>query len=200
MTYSSLSDNNLLELLQNSDQIAFTEIYNRYWKKLCAIAFNLTKDESSATEIVQDLFVGIWERRVTFYPRSMENYLSVAVRFSFYKKTERERRRKYIESEACISGFNETDLEKIIETKFLEEYLHAQIDRLPKQCRLVFKSSRLNKLTNREIAQQLSLSEKTVEGHLTKSLKLLKGYLNESGLFLLVSLLYFLQKVLTNLL
>lgn len=185
--YNTYDDTSLLSLLKRSDDKAFTEIYYRYWEKLFAIAYNLTKSEFDAMEIVQNLFTGIWERRTTFEAKKLENYLATAVKFSFYRELERGRRKKEIES-GLYEHFDEAYMDREIESRFLEESLRGQIESLPQKCRLVFIYSRIHQMTNEEIAKHLSISEKTVEGHITKGLKLLRLYLKESGLLTLLGI------------
>lgn len=179
--FETLSDQELSDLLRRGDERAFTAIYNRYWNKLTAIAYNLMRDKSSAKEIVQDLFVGIWNRRETLEINNLPGYLATAVRFAIFKQIERERRRREIESRE-IGILDEAILDQQIELKFLKEYLAGQIDFLPEKCRLVFNYSRLMDMTVPEIAEKMNLSEKTVEGHLTKGLKLVRMNLRDSGM------------------
>jgi len=183
--YNTYDDSSLLSLLKRSDDKAFTEIYYRYWEKIFAIAYNLTRSEFDAMEMVQNLFTGIWERRTTFNAEKLENYLATAVKFSFYRELERTRRKKEIEA-GLYEYFDEAAMDEEIESRFTEEYLRGQIERLPEKCRLVFTCSRVYQMTNEEIANHLSISEKTVEGHMTKGLKLLRLYIRESGLLSLL--------------
>ena len=75
LRYSECTDPELADLLKSGDSLAFTEIYNRYSNKLTAIAYNYTRDKSSAKEIVQELFVGIWNRRESIDIQNLNAYL-----------------------------------------------------------------------------------------------------------------------------
>jgi RNA polymerase sigma-70 factor (family 1) len=179
--YSSHRDEELMLLLKKGDRAAFTEIYNRYWKPLTAIAYNYSQDQSTAKEIVQDLFVGIWNRRKVIEVQNLRSYLATAAKFSIFKRIERERRRRSIElREFEPVGYAPSDEQ--IELKFLQDFVNGIVEELPEKCRLVFSYSRLQHMTNTEIAQKMNISEKTVEGHLTKGLKVIRLHLKESGL------------------
>ena len=179
--YSAYTDLELTDLLKSGDQLAFTEIYNRYWDKLVAVSYNLTREKSAAKEIVQDLFVGIWNRRDNIEIHNLAGYLATAVKFAVFKQVERERRRREIENYK-LAQINHTTLEQEIEFKFLQEYLRGEMEKLPEKCRLVFNYSRIRDMSIPEIAKEMNISEKTVEGHLTKGLKIMKVNLKDSGI------------------
>jgi RNA polymerase sigma-70 factor (ECF subfamily) len=185
--YNELSDLELIELLKAKDQGAFAEIYSRYWNKLMAIAYNHTKDKSAAQEIVQELFIGLWNRRDQLEILNIGNYLATAIKFSIYKQIDKEKRRREVENNG--TGFyNYSEDEEKIEAKFLQEYINGLVEQLPEKCRLVFNYSRVQGLSIPEIANEMNISEKTVEGHLTKGLKTIKSNLKDSGILsLLVS-------------
>ena len=61
--YTTYNDNELLELLTNSDELAFTEIYNRYWEKLLAIGYYYLRHKQAAEDIVQEVMMSLWKRR-----------------------------------------------------------------------------------------------------------------------------------------
>jgi len=183
--YNELSDLELTELLKAKDQGAFAEIYSRYWNKLMAIAYNHTKDKSAAQEIVQELFIGLWNRRDQLEILNIGNYLATAIKFSIYKQIDKEKRRREVENNG--TGFyNYSEDEEKIEAKFLQEYINGLVEQLPEKCRLVFNYSRVQGLSIPEIANEMNISEKTVEGHLTKGLKTIKSNLKDSGILSLL--------------
>lgn len=147
-SYATYNDAQLLALLRDSDKGAFTEIYHRYWDRMLAIGINLTADKDAAKEIVQDLFIGIWDRRERFQAEKLENYLATAVKFNFFKQMERRKRQKEIEA-SLQADKDLSALDQQIETRFLEEYLKGQIERLPEKCRLVFNYSRIQEMSNK---------------------------------------------------
>ncbi len=185
-SYSTYTDQELTALLQGGDHMAFGTIYNNYWGKMMAIAYNHTKDKSAAQEIVQELFVGMWNRRTQLQIGNLQHYLATAVKFSVYKQVERERRRREIEQQVFGRESFEEEEQKI-EARFLQEYINGQVAFLPEKCRMVFNYSRIQNLSISEIAEKMGISEKTVEGHLTKGLKTLKLNLKDSGILILLA-------------
>lgn len=184
-SFDALTDLQLIALLKSANEGAFTEIYNRYWKRLLAIAYNHTKDKSSAEEIVQEVFVNLWNRRNTLDIQSVNSFLATATKFtvfkSFYHK--RKKHQKFLSTIDC----NTFQLdEQAIDAKFLQDYISGLVDKLPERCRMVFKYSREAGLRIPEIALEMNIAEKTVEAHLTKALKTLRGNLSQTGTLIML--------------
>lgn len=173
-------ENELIAALTLGSESAFTKIYEHYWLKLLALAYSHTKNKQIAEGIVQDVFISVWNRRTTLKIQSLSNYFAIAVKFSVFKYKQREQRRREIELENCKSE-DYTQEDKMIEARFLEEYFKGVVEQLPEKCRMVFNYSRVQGLSNREIAQEMSVSEKTVEAHLTKAIKALRVSLKDAG-------------------
>lgn len=186
--YIASEDNELQLLLAQGDQYAFTEIYRRYWDKLLAIAFNHTRDRSLAEDIVQNLFVNLWERRNNLGIDNLDHYLATAVKFAVFKEYYRKQKR---ESNLLskLSVEEEELIDERISAKFLEEYIFGLADHLPEKCRLVFKYSRMNHMTIREIAKKMGINTKTAEAHLTKALKTIRRELGGTGLIIILFIL-----------
>lgn len=182
--HSLKSKKNLLLALRDGDENAFTTIYNTYWKKLLALAYANLKDKMLAEEVVQEVFISLWNRRFDQRIESLEAYLATAVKFSTFKSLHRNRRHSEIENQIEIKDYYIQD--DVIESKFLKEYLDGVVEKLPDKCRLVFKLSRESYLSNKEIAKDLDISEKSVEAHITRALKLLKLNLQKAGILILL--------------
>jgi len=182
--YVNFSDQKLLEELRLGNRVAFTELFNRYWKKLLAISYTYTKDRSSAEEIVQEVFIGLWNRKDQLNIKALEPYLATAVKFSVFKSIHQQKRREELAMLNYQTELVALDEEKI-HAKFLQEYIDGIVEQLPEKCRLVFKYSRNDGLSIPEIAAEMDIAEKTVEAHLTKALKTIKKDLNNSGTFLI---------------
>src|SRR5688572_7492549 len=154
--YSNLSEQALLQRLQADDMDALTEIYNRYLEKLLAIGFYYAGNKEVAEDIVHELMLNLWNRRKDLEIQSLESYLGTAVKFAVFKYITREKRRS-----DRLSGLNESeedeDLEAKLEEKFLQAFLNGAIEQLPEKARLVFRYSRNEKLTVRQISGKMDL-------------------------------------------
>lgn len=187
VSHDTLSDKELIRLLITGRQDAFTEIYNRYWEKLFAIAYNLTKDQVQAEEITQEVFISLWDRKGDVQIDTLNGYLATAIKFSVFKHIGRQRRRLQIVKDH-YSKWSVDDEEEKIYARFLKEYVEGIVEQLPEKCRLVFEYSRRDGLTIPEIAEKMNISPKTAEAHLTKALKTIRLNLRQSAPMLLVLL------------
>jgi len=174
------SDNELLSLLKEGDRNAFTTLYNRYWDKLYAVAYNRLADEYEAEEAVQNIFLDLWKRKETItLTHTLSTYLSAAIKYHVFTRLAQIRREKLRTEELKIGAIEgvETTAEWLSE-KELKKQLEQSINELPEKCKIVFLLSREQNLTNKQIAEELNISEKTVEGHITKALNNLRGSLS----------------------
>lgn len=176
----TLSERQLLLSLQQGDESAFTEIYTRYSRKLLAIAFNYSRDPDLAEEIVQDIFLSLWERSSSLQIESLDAYLATAVKFAIFRQIYTQKKRIELAKTHYKIETIVLDEDKIY-AKFLDEYIQGIIETLPKKCRIVFQYSRNMHLNNKEIAEKMNISEKTVESHMTKALKTIRNNLSNSG-------------------
>lgn|SRR5690606_14022494 len=158
---------------------AFVTIYDTYWSQLLAIAYRLTQDKEQSEEIVQEVFVSLWRRRHEVKIESVSAYLATAVKFSTFKMMQRTRRQRDLQVEFAPADLH--DEEKAIEAKFLKEYLDGVVEELPERCRLVFRMSREQSMSHKEISAELAISEKAVEAQITKALRVLKLSLRKVG-------------------
>lgn len=183
--YRQQTDADLMMSFREGNSHAFAEIYQRYWKKLLAVAYHHCRDKMVAEEVVQEVFISVWNRRKELRIDNINAYLATAVRLSVFKQYLRQKRRVQIIEQTADPVVTAWDEEKIY-TRFLQQQINGIVETLPRQCRLVFKLSRVEGLTIPEVARQTGIAEKTAEAHLTKALKVLKLKLNRTCLWLIL--------------
>ncbi|RAK03082.1 RNA polymerase sigma-70 factor (ECF subfamily) [Larkinella arboricola] len=175
---AGITDEELVYALKESNAWAFGEIYNRYWYKLFCVAYHETGSREDAEELVHDLFESLWNKRQQAIIRHLSSYLVVSIKHlsTNYIKSKITRRRyqEYLilhelrQSETTDETVNFSDLSKAIE---------EVMKKLPEKTCEVFTLSRFENQPVKDIARQLNLSEKAVEYHITKSLKVLQEQL-----------------------
>lgn len=172
----TLSDTELIDLLQSGDQNAYTQIYDRYQGLLYIYACKITKDEIEAEDIVQEVFFYLWDKRNTIiFNTSLPAYLYSAVRYKFFNLLDHKKvRSNYIDSfkEFIDNGSIEADY--AIREKELILLIEKEILLLPSKMREIFELSRKAQLSHREIAEKLNISEKTVKNQVNNALKQLR--------------------------
>lgn len=165
----------LLTSLNEGSREAFSVIYERYWFKLYRLAYKKLDSKEAAEELVQDIFVGLWQKRETLEIRQLENYLFRAVKYSVIDIIESKAvHEKFVAYYEVFTDQTDQNADEDLALVDLTEAIEKGLMDLPEKSQEVFKLSRFNHLTIPEIAQKLSLSEKAVEYHLSKALKVLR--------------------------
>lgn len=186
--YTKHSDQALIDLIKSNDQFAFTEIYNRYWKKLFTVAANKLNDLAEAEDIVQQIFITIWNRRTELQIKTtLDAYLAVSVKYRVFRSIDKNSRRQEFSDEAATAALLEIlddTTRQWLEFQEISARLEILIAALPEKCRLVFKLSREQGYSQKQIAQELSISENTVEAHMGKALRSLRAGLKSFFLIL----------------
>lgn len=177
MRLVSKSDAELWQAIGNDSEWAFAALFDRYWELLYNTSYRRIRNHEASEEIVHDIFLNIWERRKELQVGSFKNYLLTAVRYQVYNRmrsakpaiiyTDKEPIAKY----ACEHNHGES---RIHEHELRLE-LNSNLNDLPKRCQEIFNMSRINHLSNQEIASQLGISKRSVENQLTFALKHLRG-------------------------
>ncbi|QEC79646.1 sigma-70 family RNA polymerase sigma factor [Mucilaginibacter ginsenosidivorax] len=185
--YGTYTDEQLTALLKEGDHAAYTEIYRRYWKKLLLIAWNHSKDQLAAKDIVHDVFISLWERYTDVEINNLSAFLATSVKFTVYKYYQKEQRRNDLalqnyEYETIVN--DEDKLDAI----FLQEYVNGIVEKMPEKCRLVFGYSRNLGMKNSEIATKIQITEKGVEANLTRALRIIRGELKNHGWILIIAI------------
>ena len=173
-TLSTYNDQQLVALLATGDRDAFAEIYRRYWEVLLGMAYNRLKNLAAAEDIVHDVFGAIWHNRRKQEIKSLNNYLAAAVKYAILKEARRaELQRVYRQKEnGLLSYYISPDTS--IDNKRVLEMLRHGIAALPDKCRLVFRFSREEGMTVKQIAERMQISPKTVENQMNKALRQLR--------------------------
>jgi RNA polymerase sigma-70 factor (family 1) len=185
--YRNYSDQELTVLLKKGDQDAYTEIYNRYNNLLYRHAYKKTGDASAAQDVLQDVFLSLWNRKAEVdEAANLAGYLYTAIRNKilnlFAQKKVRDR---YEDSVLQFTQIGVSLTDHLIREKQLAELIEKEIAAMPEKMRAVFMLSRKQHLKNKEIAGLLHISEHTVATQLKRALKHLRTKL---GLVLYVSI------------
>lgn len=192
MNYSSLTDDVLVELLNAGDTGAFQAVYNRYWNKLYMASKKRLYDQDAAAEVVQDIFVDLWERRQSLKIESLDRYLFTAVKYKVIDQIRSRVNRK--ETSDLIMEDMASYFDQQADNNLAFQDLNSAVERIlilmPSKTRDIFKMSRLEHHSVREISSSMNIPERTVEYHITQSLRILREHLKDFVTYLiLVSLL-----------
>jgi|GEM_PF-137795 len=190
MPSSTVSDLDLLDAIRHDDEDAFAELFRRHWKRVHDMAISRVRSQEITAEIVQDLFISLWDKRASHSIRNLSSYFHTAVKnkalnyieSQMVRKNYRDYYRKYF-----AAWDNET--ERTVAFDDLMGAIEVAMKQLPEKTRTVFQLNKLEGWSVPEIAERLHLSEKSIGYHLTQSLKKLRFHLKD----------YFIALVLTAL-
>ncbi|MCX6214152.1 RNA polymerase sigma-70 factor [Spirosoma sp.] len=191
MNYKSLPDELLLLYLRTGDENAFREIYLRYWKKLFSIARHKIQALDAVEELVQDIFLRLWERRESLQIDQLDAYLFTAVRYAcinHIKSTlvkEKHADYAYVHyNDASYATDEQLDLDELMDA------VEQQLNDLPEKTRQIFRLNRLEYQSVKEISTSLKVPERTVEYHISQAIKSLRVYLRDYLLTGLLTMLF----------
>lgn len=172
--YRTYENKELLSLLYQDNEGAFTELYNRFWKKLFVLAYNRIKEVQTAEDIVHDVFVSLWVNREKVEIESLENYLATTVKYMVLAKIKKKEQERIYNNYSLVTPIIEMSAETSLHYKRILEIVKNEVERLPEKCKLIFKFSREEGMPVKQIATQLRISPKTVENQIGKALKQLR--------------------------
>ena len=171
----------LIYRLQKGDEKAFESLYNLYWEKLIATAYHRVGSLETAKELVQDIFTNLWRRREHLEVRTtFAAYIQTAMKYAILDHIRSLKvKDKYVESIKNTQTDSDNATIELIAYHELDHFLEQEISKLPEKCQQIFRLSRVDQLSTREIAEQLHISPKTVENQISKALKVLRSSIQE---------------------
>jgi RNA polymerase sigma-70 factor (family 1) len=187
--FRNYSDDELAALMKDGEEGAFDEIYNRHWDKLFYTAHKMVKSAEIAEEITQDTFMLFWMKRQTLEIQSLKPYLAAMLRYEVYRYLAKSKQAHEIEMSIKEQAITSVSIDQEIENKLLIEIITNLTNRLPEKCRLVFQYNKLQDRSLPDICEELKISPKTAEAHLTKALKMVRANLSGVAHLLLQILL-----------
>ena len=169
----------LAHQLKLGNEKAYDFLMNSYYKSLCTYARTLTNDGNLAEDIVQNVFVEIWENKKNINPNySIKSYLYKSVYNEFIDQYRKNKpviylEKKYLEAIDLVVENEKRDISELL------ELLEKEIQNLPPKCRKIFLLNKKEGLTHIEISEHLNISIKTIEGHMTRAFKILSKKLGD---------------------
>lgn len=195
---ASVDEVQLLLRLRDGDDLAFGQIYDRYKARLGYSLLRLLKSEVLAEELLQDVFMKVWEHRAAIDPtRSFRAYLyriAENMAYDFFRRAARE---KEILQEIIAAN---TELYTHVEESLLKKeniaFLERLLAQLPSQRKKIFVACKLEGKSYKEVAEEFGISTTTVNDHIQKAMECLKTNIYRIPVMQLTSLLvsFFLEK------
>lgn len=191
VSYMSLPDIDLINLMKEGNPKAFTAIVERHYNLLFSFAYRRLEDKEQAKDTIYDAFADLWEKhdRIGEVP-NLEAFLITVVKnriLNYYRRQKISKR--YIEHFQHYLDHYQNDADHLVRHNDLLELIEKEIAALPEKMRVVFELSRKQGMNRSEIAEHLDMPENTVKTNLQRALRILRG---KFGIWVY---LYFLIKI-----
>lgn len=178
-----INSENYIESLKLGSQKAFGEIMEYWYTPLYNFALGYLNNSENTKEVIQDVFLKLWDNRNNLNENTNLNaYLYAVTRNRCIDVVRRERlmiqfqnhkKEEYLRLTESFEALSDPILDNLFANEVQHE-INRAVEHLPEQCKKVFIMSRKEGMKNKEISQSLHLSEKTIESHLTKALKTIR--------------------------
>lgn len=180
----------LMRRLNAHDQQAFEVVFHKYYAALCFFAYKFLRDEEAARDVVQEVFIRFFEKTYVF-PNfvALKSFLYSCVQHRALNHLEKNNNRMALRERMRTDEVEENEyFHHQIEAEIFEE-IFAAIEKLPPECRRIFKMSYIDHLDIREITEQLNIAESTVKTQRQRAKKILREQLRH--LYPLIVILFF---------
>ena len=184
------SDKSLIDLIRESDYTAYTNLYNRYWRQLFKIAWSKTGSEEDASDLVQEFFIELWNRRAQLkIEKSVEHYLISALYYKvfmhFRKRGFEEKHLQnytyFLEQPAQHSSNDIADADQEAQYKELLDLVEETVLQMPEKMKQVFDLKHKQSMRISEIAEVMGISSQTVKNQLSNAMLKLRKAAGEQG-------------------
>lgn len=178
MQLNDLSDKTLLELMQEGNALAFEVIYKKYWRQLYGFVYQQIGSREDTEEIIQELMTSLWQNRAISEIRNLNAFLFISARNLINRYIRNQiNLRKYQEYKLMKDVYDGINIEENFNATQLMDSIEKTLANLPEKTATIFRLSKMDKLPVKVIASKMGLSDKAVEYHITKSLKVLREQL-----------------------
>jgi RNA polymerase sigma-70 factor (ECF subfamily) len=194
--YETCSDEQLTDLLNQEDKNAYKEIYTRYWPVLLSFAKRKVEDDAAAEDILQEVFIRVYQKMGSLYNDSLRSFLYKSVQneiISAYRKTKV--RSQYAEAFKKYAESADFTTDHLLRENELKRQIEKEVERLPPKMKAIFELSRKHYLTHQEIADKMKMPVGSVGNNMTHILKVLKSKLTCFLLLQVMSAILLLNKL-----
>lgn len=171
-------DKKYVQALAKDDTKAFEILFLYYQPKLIYFLSGFTHNEEVSRDLAQDIFLSVWNNRKKMaYVDSFSSYLFRMAKNALYNYYDHVLVSEKFDKEHCLSGSEFISIEEELFARELQHIINNEIEEMSPQRKKIFRMSRIENLTNEEIADKLNISKRTVENHLTYILSRLRNAL-----------------------
>ncbi len=169
------------------NKAGFESLFKSHFSYLCNFAKQYVEDADTAQDICQKVFINLWEKRQSLdASKSIKSYLFTSVRNRCLNHIRDQKKFRSQVLDLDCAGFDIVEQDDHFAEEELAKKIEQALNGLPEKCRKVFEMSRFQEMKYREIAEELSVSQKTVEAHMSKAMKHLRKALGDYLFFIFI--------------
>ena len=185
--FMKLDDIQILEKLKEDDPIAYNQLFDKYYMPLCTYSFKFCDSFELAEDIVQDLFIKLWDEKLyAKIDNAIGPYLFKSAKNNTLQLIKKESKYQFKDIENVVNKLMEEEQLDFATLEEEKKKLFAQVEALPEKSKEVFKAIVLDNMKYKEVAEQLDISVNTVKTHYARALKQLRGKLDVIVILMLV--------------
>lgn len=178
--FIAYTDEQLVTIMRNGNDEAYAELFNRQWENVYNMVYSRISDRAVTEEMAQEIFMKLWDKRADLAIDNFSAYLYTCVKHRCINYIESKiARKKHWEHYKVFLPLQDDSTNRTIAFNDLREALEKGLNTIPKKSKMIFRLSRFEGQSVKEIAEQMNLSEKAIQYHLTRSVKELRLYLKE---------------------
>ncbi len=176
--FSQDQTNQTLDRFRQGDSEAFASLYQSHWQQVFRFSRLYLKSDDDAEDVVQEVFIRLWQIHERILPGdNFSGLLFIITRNLIFNRFRRQLDPLGFKVSVLAALEASDDIESEISARDLSEYIDRLVDLMPARQRQVFNMSRRDHKSYREIAEELNLSQKTVEAHMREALRFLRDNL-----------------------
>jgi RNA polymerase sigma-70 factor (ECF subfamily) len=180
-------ESDTFESFKKGEEVAFTYFYDKYFRRIEAFSFQFIHDKTEAENLAQEAFINLWQNKDNIDAiNGIQSFLYTYAKSKCLNLIRHNKVKDKFKSDLLNSKERELDIEILNSIQFdtlelteLERIINESINDLPPKTREVFIKKRFENKKNAEIAEEMQVSLKAVEAHMTKALKILKTKLSD---------------------
>ncbi len=189
---SSFDESKLLLELSQGSELAFTNLYNHYKNHVYSTALKITKSKVLSEEVVQDVFLKIWQNHKNLENISnLENYLFIISRNHIFDMIKKIARETTLATNIDYKNISSEDTDTAIKDAQYNVILNKIIDQLPPQQKKIYKMAKMGGLSHQKIGEDLGISTETVKKHMALALKFVRHKISPYMNLFMTLLLFF---------
>lgn len=174
---------------------SFKKLFDKHYSELCSLAYNYLKDVEKSKDVVQEVYIKVWEKKQNLITeKNAHYYLFTSVKNNCIDILRKHKYTLSLSDEVVANTLADDEIDNNHDESdkhiTVQEFIQKALEELPPKCKIIFMMSRFDKMTYKQIAEKLNISVKTVENQMGKAIRIMREYIKKhklpKALFLII--------------